>query len=238
NHHVSIYNHETHEHTDIIPSTLEYEDFSTELLLGIPKSIFGPTPGWNLGAMSYIFGPPAGEIMPDSGMGYIHIPHRANWIQASTVSDTVGPGESRMISLVINAASLPLGESSALIHFINNDPEMRDLIIPINVDVLVGVVNGPELPAEYALWQNYPNPFNPTTTIKYELPETADVTLSIFDILGRSVWDYEKSSQEAGYYSLQWNGVDKVGRQVAAGMYFARLRASDYSSVVKMVYLR
>ncbi len=90
----------------------------------------------------------------------------------------------------------------------------------------------------FSLAQNYPNPFNPSTTIEYELPEHSTVTLNIYDIQGRNIQTLVSESKPAGHYEVQWNGTDEPGKQVAAGIYFARLQAGQYSSVVKMVYLR
>ncbi|NQV16729.1 T9SS type A sorting domain-containing protein, partial [bacterium] len=87
------------------------------------------------------------------------------------------------------------------------------------------------------LLEAYPNPFNPTTTIKYELPERADVRLSIYDIQGHNIQNLVFETQQAGHYETQWDGTNNQGKQVSAGMYFARLQAGEYSSVVKMVYL-
>ncbi|MBC8192845.1 MAG: T9SS type A sorting domain-containing protein [FCB group bacterium] len=86
--------------------------------------------------------------------------------------------------------------------------------------------------------QNYPNPFNPSTTIEYDLPDQSDVSVIVYDIAGREVQTLISTSQSAGRYKISWDGTSKEGQQVAAGMYFARLQADEYSSVVKMVYLR
>ncbi|NQT62932.1 MAG: T9SS type A sorting domain-containing protein [Candidatus Marinimicrobia bacterium] len=94
-----------------------------------------------------------------------------------------------------------------------------------------------ETPKAFFL-SSYPNPFNPSTTIEYDLPEQSEVSLTIYDIAGREVQKLVSTRQALGSYSVGWNGTNRDGHQVAAGMYFARLQASDHSSVVKMVYLR
>ncbi|MCF7823449.1 MAG: T9SS type A sorting domain-containing protein [Candidatus Marinimicrobia bacterium] len=94
------------------------------------------------------------------------------------------------------------------------------------------------LPEEFALSNNYPNPFNPVTHISYELPQASDVTVTVYDLLGRNICTLVEASQPAGYYQIQWNSLDDQGEQVSTGIYFARLQAEEFSSVVKMVYLR
>jgi len=83
-----------------------------------------------------------------------------------------------------------------------------------------------------------PNPFNPTTIIEYDLPKQSEVSLMIYDITGRKVETLVSSPQSQGSYQVGWSGTDEAGRQVAGGMYFARLQAGANSMVVKMLYLR
>ena len=94
------------------------------------------------------------------------------------------------------------------------------------------------LPTEYMLDQNYPNPFNPSTTIRYGLPEEANVSLVIYDVRGQVVQTLESGHQSAGWYDVVWNGQTADRKTISTGIYFARLVAGDYSQVVKMLYLK
>ncbi len=84
------------------------------------------------------------------------------------------------------------------------------------------------IPASSALHQNYSNPFNPTTEIKFDLPEVGDVSLAVFDVLGRKVAELVDGYRAAGYHSVTWHATG-----VASGVYFARFMASDESGKVK-----
>jgi len=88
-------------------------------------------------------------------------------------------------------------------------------------------------PKEFKLEQNYPNPFNPTTTIQYQLPQDARVTLKVYDILGSEVTTLVNEEQEAGYKEVQFNG-----NGIASGMYVYRLQAGEYVSIKKMMFLK
>lgn len=88
-------------------------------------------------------------------------------------------------------------------------------------------------PSSFALMQNYPNPFNPTTTIDYELRTSGFVTLSIFDMLGRELKTLVNKRQDAGKYS-----VDFDGRDLMSGIYFYSLKSGNYSSIKKCVLLK
>ncbi len=93
-------------------------------------------------------------------------------------------------------------------------------------------------PQQFALLQNYPNPFNPSTTIRYELPKTSDVKIIIYDLLGQQAYTFTETSQAAGYYSLQWSGLDQNGAQVASGIYFIVVSTPEFRDVKKMVLNR
>ncbi|MCF7823031.1 MAG: T9SS type A sorting domain-containing protein [Candidatus Marinimicrobia bacterium] len=96
----------------------------------------------------------------------------------------------------------------------------------------------PELPMRIALHQNYPNPFNPMTTITYDLPEAAELSMKIYDMTGREVIRIVEGRQKAGYHELQWDGRDDMGRVMSTGIYFCRLQTTDYIKTIKMHYLK
>jgi flagellar hook assembly protein FlgD len=93
------------------------------------------------------------------------------------------------------------------------------------------------------LSQNYPNPFNPLTTIKYQLPEAAEIELVIYNILGQEIYTLINGKKQAGYHSQAWNATDQYGNAVASGLYIYRLDAKGVSGrkfvqVKKMVVLK
>ena len=96
------------------------------------------------------------------------------------------------------------------------------------------------LPNETRLHSNYPNPFNPETWIPYHLAESADVTLTIYDINGRVVQHLDLGHQRAGFYQSKaraayWNGRNVQAEPVASGVYFYTLKAGDFSATKKML---
>ena len=103
---------------------------------------------------------------------------------------------------------------------------------------VVGIAGWSDSPSGYNLYPNYPNPFNPITTIRYEVPEQSQVTLTVFDVLGQEVMILQDGVKTSGIYEVQWNGLDQSGKQVNSGVYFCHLMAVDYSKTRRMVYLR
>jgi flagellar hook assembly protein FlgD len=92
---------------------------------------------------------------------------------------------------------------------------------------------------EFALKQNYPNPFNPSTLIRYQLPEQTNVTISIYDLMGRSVRTLiPGESQKAGYRQVLWNATNDLGQPVSAGMYIYTIQAGEFRQTKKMVLLK
>lgn len=97
---------------------------------------------------------------------------------------------------------------------------------------------GEGVPDAFALSQNYPNPFNPVTTIRYQLREAVPVTLEIYNTLGQVVRTLVDEQQQAGYYTVSWDGTNRYGRTVSSGVYIYRLRAGSYTEVHKMMFLK
>ncbi|MEZ4745374.1 MAG: FlgD immunoglobulin-like domain containing protein [Calditrichia bacterium] len=89
-------------------------------------------------------------------------------------------------------------------------------------------------PQNFALLQNYPNPFNPTTTIPVKLATSADIRLTIFDNLGRTVRNLVDGNVSAGSHDFEWNGRNNRGEAVASGTYFYRLDINGQQSRSQM----
>ncbi len=109
-----------------------------------------------------------------------------------------------------------------------------------NPAVVAGVLELQSTPREFALHQNFPNPFNPDTTINYDLAESADVTLQIYNVLGQVVRTLVASeAQNAGRYQIRWNGMDERGVPVSSGIYFYQISADGkFSDVRKLMLLK
>ena len=94
------------------------------------------------------------------------------------------------------------------------------------------------IPSVYSLSQNYPNPFNPITKMNYALPKRSKVIISIYNVLGQEVLTLLNKEQDYGYHTVTWNGNDRIGKQVASGVYFARLTTKSFSQTKKMLMLK
>lgn len=107
---------------------------------------------------------------------------------------------------------------------------------PISIQpgfVLVAITQNSTIASEYKLSQNYPNPFNPSTKIDFSLPNSTNVELKIFDVLGREVYTLLNEEFAAGNYSVDFNASE-----LPSGMYFYKLTSGEFSEVKKMVLIK
>ncbi|MCF7802718.1 MAG: S8 family serine peptidase [Candidatus Marinimicrobia bacterium] len=116
---------------------------------------------------------------------------------------------------------------------------------PVQTDVSTATLSTPtsidrdgNIPDTYTLQQNHPNPFNPTTTIRYGLPEASYVTLTVYDLMGRQVAVLARGQQQAGWYTVQWDGLGQDGVSVSTGVYFYRIETLNFQSKQKMVFMK
>ncbi len=99
--------------------------------------------------------------------------------------------------------------------------------VPVNLE------DDAEVPIDFELRQNYPNPFNPTTRIEYGLPETSNVTMTVYDIMGRPVAILVNEVKTRGYHA-----VDFDAGKLPSGIYFVRLLASNQDRSIKVTLLK
>jgi hypothetical protein len=107
-----------------------------------------------------------------------------------------------------------------------------DLLISYTVTGLNDeVTNQP--PVNFLLSQNYPNPFNPSTKISYQLPESGNVTLNIYDVLGNELAALVNDYKPAGNYDVDFNAVG-----LPSGVYFYRLTAGSFTETKKLILMK
>jgi hypothetical protein len=91
----------------------------------------------------------------------------------------------------------------------------------------------PRAPLEYALYQNYPNPFNSSTLLRFDIKQPGRITLTVYDVLGRTIAVLAEDNLPIGSYSIPWNAVD-----LPSGIYFCQLICDNFHYVKKMVLLK
>jgi len=164
--------------------------------------------------------------------------------QDTTITENISidyPG--RMVSLGISAMNVPNSARYTLERWFFGEDSAGARMSKISTASNV-IGTSRQLPSTFALHPNHPNPFNPSTQIRFDLPEASNVSLVVYDILGRQVLELVSGEYEAGYHSVTWNASS-----FASGVYLARFvarqiegrrfdsssgQATDASGVVKL----
>ena len=163
----------------------------------------------------------------------------SGWISIEPLSGIVAADGSTDIALTLDASAISTGNYNAFIYVMSNDPDDGSVFIPLGLTVTgMGSQDEALLPKEFALHQNYPNPFNPKTRVRYDLPDNENVTIIIYDLLGRQVKQLVDSYQEAGFKSIIWDATNDFGNPAAAGVYLYNIQAGDFIQTKKMVLLK
>ena len=89
----------------------------------------------------------------------------------------------------------------------------------------------------FQLHQNYPNPFNPSTVIRYQLPVSSQISIKIYDIMGKEVESIVDEYREAGLYEVNFESMSRK-THLASGIYFYQLKAGEYIETKQMVLMR
>jgi hypothetical protein len=105
-------------------------------------------------------------------------------------------------------------------------------------DQTTGIKLPPIIPHEITLYQNYPNPFNANTKISFVIPVASNVTVNIFDMLGRRVRTLLDNQLQAGEYSVAWDGRSNSGEPMSSGVYFYNIKTTGFEESKKMVILK
>ena len=106
------------------------------------------------------------------------------------------------------------------------------------IEIQISYDSAPELPIDYALFQNYPNPFNPSTTVRFSVPVTGQVKVSIYNTLGQEVRTLYDNVTERGTKEVRFDGKDKNGITLSTGMYLYRMTAGSFVQSKKMMFLK
>jgi len=100
-------------------------------------------------------------------------------------------------------------------------------------EVLVGVEDKKEIPYKFALYQNYPNPFNPTTNIEYSVPRISNVSLKIYDALGREIKTLVDDVKSPGKYVVTFDA-----QSLSSGIYFCHLEAGSFNETKRLMLIK
>jgi hypothetical protein len=107
-------------------------------------------------------------------------------------------------------------------------------IAVVKYSQLVGIENiESELPNDFSLSQNYPNPFNPATNIKFSIPVSSNVKITVFDVQGKLVDELVNKEMNPGVYVVDWDAS-----ALSSGTYFYTIRTESFTETKKMILIK
>ena len=98
--------------------------------------------------------------------------------------------------------------------------------------------NSNQIPFQTRLLPAYPNPFNNQTTIRYTIKSGQDVTIQVYNLLGKKVNTFSIKHDNSGEYSWLWNGKDIYGKELSTGLYIIRMNSDGYNGSQKVLFLK
>jgi hypothetical protein len=108
-------------------------------------------------------------------------------------------------------------------------------VMNVEVNLIYSTIT---LPYDYVLYQNFPNPFNPSTSVRFQVPNTSDVTIKVYDMLGQEVRTLFAGEVLRGTYTVNWDGLNNAGQKMSSGSYVYRMTAGEFVQSKKMVLLK
>ncbi|HMD13731.1 MAG TPA: T9SS type A sorting domain-containing protein, partial [Bacteroidota bacterium] len=164
---------------------------------------------------------------------------------SNRILETIGEKQAGKFPIVIQGAEFPVTlswqenansvKASIVIDgketFLNGKATIR--IVNPSSTILLKLLGTPAIPSAFALQQNYPNPFNPSTKFSFSVPKTSQVSIKIYDVLGREVVTLLNEKKDPGEYTLTWTAAS-----IPSGVYFYRMSAGNFVQTKKMVLLK
>jgi hypothetical protein len=158
------------------------------------------------------------------------------WLSVTPSAGTVAPDNSQTIQVTCDGSQMPLGDYDGTIFIASNDPDLSMIEIPVNfhVDFASGIAARHYLDPRIS---HYPNPFTDQVVITLDLAESQQVSLEVYDVTGEKITTLTNDRLDAGTYHFGWDGTNKQGTKMKAGIYFYRLKAGDFEKVEKLLMI-
>ena len=156
-----------------------------------------------------------------------------------TATGILPPGMKRFVFDLDQGCLMPADTDQFVVSLSGDEPVRRFKII-LGTDAFAEDNAGgiPLAPLTFYLGQNYPNPFNPSTRIHYQLARRGRVVIEIFNVIGNRVRILLDAEQNTGEHTTVWDGMNDLGEQVSAGVYFYQMTADNFKATRKMILIR
>jgi photosystem II stability/assembly factor-like uncharacterized protein len=185
----------------------------------------------------YLTNNSSGEKFLELARDTVHVGDSINveYLEGFVIQNIPGGSDSFYVQMQIDTVWLDTGDDFSLNNIVTlpggegDASSVKKMVFWKNAKPVPN-----NIPTVFNLYQNFPNPFNPTTKIKYDLPKNVNVTIKVYDIIGREVVTLVSNEfKKAGSYEVNWNASN-----YASGVYIYRIQGGDYVSTKKMVLIK
>lgn len=177
---------------------------------------------------------------------YVCFPDTLDSVTTLMTARPIAAGDSEIVDVVFSHTdSIPIpGTATVLIKYATMDDAQVEYQWFEASSVITNIAGDAHRPiSEFKLLNNYPNPFNNQTIISAGVVKAANVSLQIFDVLGREVYTTNQETSSAGEVTFRWSGLNNNGEELSSGVYFYRVIANSHgeinqSQIKKLTLLR
>jgi carboxypeptidase T len=159
-----------------------------------------------------------------------------SWVTVAPLAGQVPPASFTTVDITLRSAGLTPGTVSATqLLLISNDGTHATIPFPVSLLVDDGTGVGPAgaLPQAFRMYQNYPNPFNPATSIRIDVPREEEISLVVYDLLGREVSVLARGRLTAGVHTVRWEAGN-----LPSGVYICRFTGGGASESKRLLLLK
>ena len=139
---------------------------------------------------------------------------------------------------IVFASGFLASQSDSSFSLILATPSGYSVSLTATPTALSTIADNVVSPSVFRLKQNYPNPFNPSTSIDFEVFESSNVSLNVYDLSGRLVKNLLSGNLNSGVYTIEWNGKNNNGISAAAGVYFYSISSKENTIIKKMSLIK
>jgi hypothetical protein len=157
-----------------------------------------------------------------------------DFVDLDSVSGSIAAGKQTSPTFTVDATDLSPGSYEVMLELLSNDVNSPVTEIPLQINVSSATsTESNSTPSSFSLSQNYPNPFNPTTTITYSLPQSAVVSLKIYDITGKYITTLVDGVTSAGVHTVTFDAGS-----LSSGMYVYTLETDGFRQSRQMMMVK
>jgi len=155
----------------------------------------------------------------------------------TTILDSITTDADYRMYACIGPYSFPAGDTLSVAIAIVAGTSLEDLLVNALAAKAYAIYTPVEQTSiaelDFTLYQNYPNPFNPSTKIRYSVPQTSNIQIKVYDVLGNEIETLVNEEKPQGKYEINW-----YAENLPSGVYFYLMKAASFIETKKMIFMK